>query len=244
MSLKDNIAKVKAGKKPVKKTAAKKKTKKKVAKKPVRKKSVNGTTVRIDRARFADELIKHSMNASAAYKALSPKVTDKTAAQRGMLLLREVEVIDILTPRLQKLFIDAGIEANYVFKRWVEMSQATPYDYFRVDEDGHMMLRSSESLTHAQKLNCKKLKVTKNEATSKDGDTIYVTTRTELEVVDSQRAISEIAKHLGLLIDKMADEDVERIGDIIERGVKRIRATKDLDGWKDVILNVEAVEVS
>ena len=242
MSLQSNLAKLKA-EKPARKKARKKATKKKVAKKPVRKKR-GSVSLRIDRKRFALALIANSMNATKAYLAVSPKVTDKTAATRGMQVLREAETIQYLTPMLQKLFIEAGIEADYVFKRWVEMSQATPYDYFKVAEDGHMILRSSDSLTHAQKLNCKKLKVTRNEATSKDGETLYVTTRTELEVVDSQRAISEIAKHLGLLVDKMAEEDVERIGDLIERGVKRIKATKDLDGWKDVILDAEALEVT
>lgn len=247
MITKKQIAAVKK-KKPVRKKAKKKVAKKRVAKKASKKKAPrrksNGrATIRIDRALFCKELIKNSMNATAAYKAVSPKVTDKTAAANGHRLLREAETVDMLTPMLQELFIDAGIEANYVFKRWVEMSQASPLDYFRINDEGEMYLRSSESLTQAQRVNLRKIKVTKNETQSKDGETLHITTRTEVEVVDQQRAVSEIAKHLGLLMDKLADEDVERIGDLLEKGVARITSSRDLDGWKSIVFDGEATEV-
>lgn len=234
---KEQLAAVKNGK-PVRKRAARKKTKKK----PVRTKSANGATLRIDRGRFCKELIKNGMNASAAYRAVSPKATARTAGQQGFVLLKEPETIAILTPMLAKLFRDAGIEADYVFRRWLEMSQATPYDYFTVDDEGVTKLRPESELTPAQRLNVRKLKVTVNETQNKKGDRLYITTRTELETVDQQRAVSEIAKHLGLLVDKLADEDVERIGDMIEKGVARIKANKDLDAWKELIEEAEFTE--
>jgi len=245
----EQLAAVKAGQ-PVEKAAAKNNTKhnhtvngapgtakktKKAA--PRGKKKSTGTTIRIDRARFCQELIANSMNATAAYKAVSPKVTDKTAAANGHKLLRETETIDILTPMVAKLFIDAGIEADYVFKRWVEMSQASPFDYFWIDDEGNMHLRATETLTQAQKLNCRKIKITENITRNKKDDTEYRTVRTELETVDQQKAVDTIGKHLGLLVEKLDEESIDRIGDLIEQGVARIRASKDLDGWKSIVFD-------
>ncbi len=85
----------------------------------------------------------------------------------------------------------------------------------------------------AQRANLKEIKITD----TKFGQNITV------KVWDAQKATDQIGKHLGLLVEKLAEEDIDRIGDLIERGVKRIKATKDLDGWKSVILDVEAVEV-
>ena len=219
-SLKDNLAAVKA-EKPAKKAPARKK--------------VNVRAVakhRIDRTRFCQELIKHGMNASAAYQAVSPHCNANTAKVEGHRLLTDPNVIKILQPMLDRLFTETGIEATYVFRRWVEMSQATPLDYFTINNDGHPVLDMSD-LTPAQRANLKEIKITD----TKFGRNITI------KVYDAQRAVESIAKHLGLLLEKMADEDLERIGDIIERGVKRIKATKDLDGWRDIVLDVDVTEV-
>ena len=222
--MKDNLAAIKAGK-PTKKIAPMKRT-------PAVRKKRGQTTLRIDRELFAKELIKNSMNATKAYQAVSPNVTAKTAATEGSRLLREPETIEILQPMLEQLFTNAGIDATYVFRRWVEMSQATPLDYFTINDDGQPVLDMSD-LTTAQRANLKEIKITD----TKFGRNITI------KVYDAQRAVESIAKHLGLLLEKMADEDLERIGDIIERGVKRIKATKDLDGWRDIVLNVDVTEV-
>jgi len=226
MVTREQLAAVKNGK-PVKKPVARKKAKKK----PVRAKKSNGTTIRIDRTLFCKELIKNSMNASAAYKAVGPKVTAGTAKVEGHRLLTDPNVIKILTPMLEKLFIDAGIEADYVFKRWVEMSQASPLDYFEITKDGKLGDLDLSNLTEAQRLNLKAIKVTP----TKFGD------RVTIEVYDAQKAVDMIAKHLGLLAEKLPKEDDRRIGDLIEQGVARIRATKDLDGWKDIIIDSEII---
>lgn len=211
---------------------------------PIRKKSAKGKTVRIDREAFATALIKHSMNATAAYKAVSPKATQATAEANGHRMLREAEVINILTPKLQKLFIDAGIEADYVFKRWVEMSQASPLDYFEVEPNGQLGQLNLNGITDAQRINLKEIKVERSmiEKTDDDGNVemALINEKINIKVVDQQKAISEIAKHLGLLIDRLADEDVDKIGDLIEQGVARIKRSKDLDGWKSIVFESEA----
>ena len=221
-----NLAKVQAGA-PVKKAAQRKK----------KQVEVNGRrkpTIRIDRELFCKQLIKNSMNATAAYKAVSRKVTDGTAATEGYRLLREPETIEILQPMLKRLFADAGIEADYVFRRWLEMSQASPLDYFEITKDGKLGSLKLDDLTPAQRLNLKEITVTP----TPHGNRIAI------KVYDAQKAVNMIARHLGLLVDRLPEKDVERIGDLLERGIKRIKQTKDLDGWKDMVLDVDYSEVS
>ncbi len=218
-SLKDNLAAMKAGK-PAKKVPARRKA--------------NGRAVakhRIDRTRFCQELIKHGMNASAAYRALSPSVNANTAKVEGHRLLTDPNVVKILTPMLEKLFTDAGIEVQWVFRRWLEIAEGSAADYFTFDT-GYPVLNMSD-LTPAQMRNLKSITITEH----KYG------TNYKIETYDAQQAINMVGRHLGLLTEKIANEDVERIGDMLERAVKRIKATKDLDAWKDIVLDVEIAEV-
>lgn len=180
---------------------------------------------------FAHAMIRNKMNATAAYRELHPGVTDGTAKVEGCKTLTNPNVIAELTPLLENLFIDAGIETEYVFRRWLEIASGSAADYFRF-EDGVPVLDMS-NMSPAQRSNLKKITITQTQHGTNYG----------IEVYDAQLAINTIGKHLGLLVEKLAEEDIERIGDLIERGVKRIRATKDLEGWRDVILDVEVTEV-
>ena len=218
MITKDQIAAVKNGK-PVRKPTARKK----VAAKPVRPKKANGTTMRIDRNRFCQELIKNSMNATEAYLAVNPKVKRTTAGAEGHKLLKEPEVIAILTPMLEGLFVDAGIEAEYVFRRWLEIASGSAADYYTFE--GGVPRLDMSNMTPSQRANLKSISINHTQHG----------TNYKIEVYDAQRAIDTIGKHLGLLVDKLAEEDVERIGDLIEKGVNRIRASKDLDGWRSLM---------
>jgi len=215
---------------PIKKPAAHKKAKKKAAPK----KKTNGKVISkpafTDR-QFAHKLIQNGLNAKAAYLALKPDVTARTAEVEGSKLLRKPELIQILTPLLEKLFTEAGIETTYVFRRWLEMAESTAADYFTFDT-GRPVLDMS-NMTEAQRKNIKEIKISENR----------YGTNYSIKVVDQQAAVDAIAKHLGLLVDRLAEEDVERVGDLIERGVKRIKQTKDLDGWRDINLDVEFTEV-
>ena len=229
MSLKENLQKLKDGQ-PIKKPAAHKKAKKKAAPK----KKTNGKVISkraFTYRQFAHKLIQNSLNAKAAYHALRPDVTARTAEVEGSKLLRKPELIRILTPLLEKLFTEAGIETTYVFRRWLEMSQATAADYFTF-EDGVPKLDMS-NMTEAQRKNIREIKVSENR---------YGTNYT-IKVVDQQAAVDAIAKHLGLLIEKLAEEDIERVGDLIEKGVNRIRKAKDLEAWREIVLDAEFSEV-
>ena len=219
VSLKENLQKLKDGQLP---------------EKPAARDKVNGRAIakhRIDRTRFCQELIKHGMNASAAYRALSPSVNANTAKVEGHRLLTDPNVVKILTPMLEKLFTDAAIDVEYVLRRWLEIAEGSAADYFTF-EDGYPVLNMSD-LTPAQMRNLKSITITEH----KYG------TNYKIETYDAQKAIDLVGRHVGLLIEKLPDEDVERIGDMLERAVKRIKATKDLDAWKDIVLDVEIAEV-
>ncbi len=184
---------------------------------------------------FCNELICTGLNAKAAYLKVHPDVTPQTAEVNGHRMVRIARVQVILTPMLQKLFQKAGIEADYVFKRWLEMSQASPLDYFTVSKDGGLGELDLGAITPARRGNLREIKVT----TTKSNDGKLLHTTTTIKVVDQQWAVKIIAKHLGLLVDRMAEEIVQQIGALIEQGVNRIKKIRDLDGWKDIVLDAE-----
>lgn len=191
------------------------------------KKKTTKATIRVDRTKFCQELIKNSMCASKAYQAVCPKVTNGSAKTLGNRLLTEVDTIEILTPMLKALFVDAGIEADYIFKRWLEIAEGSAADYFTFD-GGYPRLDMSD-MTPAQRANLKKITITPGQ----------FGTKYSIETYDAQRAVSEIAKHLGLLVEKLDDKDIDRIGDLIEMGVARIKKYKDLDAWKSITFESE-----
>ena len=234
MVSKEDLKAVVAGK-PVKKTIAKK-TKAKPKPKTISK------TAFTDH-QFAHALIEHSMNPTAAYRSLKPHVANTTANTEGRKHLRKPSVIAILTPLIQKLFTEAGITSEWVMRRWVEMSIASPLDYFEVEPNGQLGQLNLNGITDAQRINLKEIKVERTmiEKTDPEGEVTHaiVSEKINLKVADQQKAVDTIAKHLGLLMDRLADEDVDKIGDLIEQGVARIRASKDLDGWKSITFEGE-----
>lgn len=192
---------------------------------------------------FCHALIQNSMNAKAAYHQLKPEVAISTATTEASKRLRKPNVIATLTPMLEELFANAGIETEYVFRRWLEMAQASPLDYFNITADGNLGDLDLSAITPAQRMNLRSIRRTKSTTISEKGS--ETTTETiHVQVVDQQKAVDTIGKHLGLLVEKLADEDVERIGDMLEKGVSRIKKTRDLEGWRDVILDAEFTKVS
>ena len=105
-------------------------------------------------------------------------------------------------------------------------------------KDGGLGELDLSAITPAQRGNLREIKVTTTK--SNDGELLHTTTT--IKVVDQQRTVEMIAKHLGLLVDRMAEENVQRIGDLIEQSVNRIEKTRDLDGWKDIVLDVEFID--
>ena len=225
-SLAENIRAIKAGERLNRHKPAKKRAKVKATIKPRR---MDENTIRL----FCMEYIKHGLNGAAAYKATHPKASTKTASVEASKYLAKPSVQKILQPMLRELFAKAKLDADFVVRRWLSLANASPLDYFKITKDGKLGDLDLSNLTEDQRLNLKEIKVQR----TKFGQNITI------KVYDAQRAVESIAKHLGLLVEKLPEADVERIGDLIEKGVNRIRKTRDLDGWKEVILDVEFTEV-
>ena len=125
---------------------------------------------------------------------------------------------------LQKLLRKAQVDREWVLNRLTEQANASALDYFTQTSAGQLELRDMNELSDAMRRNLKSIKISK----TKNGRSISVT------VVDQQQAVGMLAKFLQMFTKKADREDAGRIGDLIERGVKRIRACKDLDAWRDV----------
>ena len=76
---------------------------------------------------------------------------------------------------------------------WGVGTKASPLDYSKTTKDGKLGDLDFSNLTEDQRLNLKDIKVQRTAF----GETIAV------KVVDQQRAVEMIAKHLGLLVEKL-----------------------------------------
>lgn len=203
-------------------------------KKPARKKKNNGQSTKKcsdqrDKATdnyelFSHAYIRHGCNATGAYKELHPECNPGTAATSGWRLLRNVDVQRILFPLLEELMKKNTVDTEFVLRRWLEQANGSALDYFRVEEDGRLGALDLASITTAQRRNLKSIKI----SDTKYGQSISIT------VSDQQRAIEMFAKYLQMFAEKDSPEDSRKIGDLIEAGVRRIRACKDINAWKDL----------
>ncbi len=183
--------------------------------------------------KFAHAYVRLQCNATAAYKDLFPDVTDASASTLGWKLLRKVEVQRILFPLLEGLMEKNEVDTQFVIGRLLEQADASPLDYFNITEHGTIDGLDLTSVTPAQRRNLKSIQI----SDTRYGQTIKVT------VVDQQKAVEMFAKYLQMFTREMDEDDVERIGDLIEQGVKRIRKNKDLDAWKEGALDGQFSEV-
>jgi len=172
---------------------------------------------------FSHAYIRHGCNATGAYTELHPDCTPESAATMGWRLLRNVEVQRILFPLLEALMEKNAVDTEFVLNRWLEQANGSALDYFHIEEDGRLGALDLTSITDAQRRNLKSIKI----SDTKYGQSISIT------VADQQKAVEMFAKYLQMLTEKAEPEDADRIGDLIEAGVKRIRANKDLNAWKD-----------
>lgn len=187
----------------------------------IRPRRINESAARL----FCSEYIKSGLNGAAAYKATHPKASTKTASVEACRLLAKPSIQEILQPMLQETIDQAKIDRKWVVRRLVEQSEASPLDYFDVNEDGTLGPLALSDLSPAQRRNLKSIKVTR----TRWGQSVTVT------VYDQQRALSILAKIIGLIPTRFREETQDRVGDLIERGVQAIRKYKDLDAWKEVI---------
>lgn len=176
---------------------------------------------------FCNEYIKNGLNGAAAYKALHPKASTKTASVEACRYLAKPSIQKVLQPMLRDMLTKAQFDAELVLSRWLEQANASPLDYFAITKDGNLGALNLRDLTEAQRCNLKSIKVSE----TKNGTTTTVT------VCDQQHAVDMIARYLQMFTVKSRPDDDYRIGDLIEEGVKRIRKYKDLDAWREIDSN-------
>lgn len=181
---------------------------------------------------FAHAYVRSGCNATAAYLETHPGVTPATAAQQGMVWLRKAQTQAVLAPLLEGLMQKNEVDTEFVLSRLLEQANASPLDYFTIDEGGWPSIDMS-AVNDAQRRNLRSVKITENTTVNNDGEE-RTTRSVTVTVVDQQKAIEMFAKYLKMFTQELAEEDLGRIGDMIEAGVKRIRANKDLDAWRTI----------
>lgn len=217
------------GKKPEAKAQPKKAAAKK--KPPVRRRPTKTDKTTEQAQLFAYAYVRNGCNATAAYREIKPGVKDSTAQANGHRMLRNAKVQQFLAPLLEALMEKNQVDAEWVLARWREHADCSPLDYFYQTEDGDLHLRDIDSLNEIERRNLRSIDVTKTVSEGEDWST--TTYKWKITVVDQQKAVEMFAKYLDMLTRSLDEDEVERIGDLIEAGVKRIRASKDLDAWKD-----------
>ena len=221
---------------------AKKKSKKApgkaVTKKAPAKKAPAGKRVTPEKASaFAHQYVISGCNATAAYKnAISPTCKDSTAQVQGHRWLSKPIVQQHLAPLLEALMEKNEVNAEWVLGRWKEQADCSPLDYLEEDCNGDIRMRSLESFTDVERRNLKAIRITKT-VTRTEGDNFTnesTTYRWHITVQDQQKAVEMFGKYLQMFTRDLDEDEVERIGDLIEQGVKRIRANKNLDAWRTI----------
>jgi len=193
---------------------------------------------------FAHSYVATGCNATEAYKrAISDRCKDSTAATEGHKYLRKPKVQQYLAPLLEALMAKNEVDAEWVLRRWKEQADGSPLDYFQITDDGDLGQLDLNGITDEQRRNLKEIRVTENTTRNSKDDTEYTTRTVHVKVYDAQKAVEMFAKYLKMLTRDLEEEDVSRIGDLIEAGVKRIRASKDLDAWKNAATEGEFSEV-
>ena len=211
---------------------AAKKKKKKAA--PEAKRVATRPNKQAERAElFAHAYVRSGCNATAAYKEISPNCKDTTAQVEGSKYLCKPMIQHIIEPLLAALMEKNEIDTEWAIGRLVEQSNASPLDYFRITEDGGLGGFDLTEITPAQRRNLKSIKYTKTSMVQEEGDNEVINETWTVTMVDQQKAVELLGRYLQIFTKEAESEDVERIGDLITAGVKRIRANKALMEWKD-----------
>ena len=193
------------------------KAKKRVAKKQ----RVHNNKAAVNYERFAHVYVSSGCNATEAYRAVKPGCTDMTAAVEGSKLLRKPNTMSIVEPLLAALMDKHKVDTEFAIARLLDQANGSALDYFK-EVGGELAFIGLDALTDVQRRNVKSVKISKNQW----GQSVHLT------VNDQQKAVELLGRYLQMFTKDIEPEDVERIGDLIEAGVKRIRANKSLQDWK------------
>ena len=155
---------------------------------------------------FADEYL-IDLNATRAYKVAYPKVkTDKTAAQAGSRMLRNVKVERYIQERMQARQERTEITQDRVLEELAAIAFARTTDYAEV-KDGRVLLKNTENLNEQQ---------IRAIAGIKDGKYGI-----EIKLNDKEKALELLGRHLGMFKDKVEvsglEDEKKKLADILQQ---------------------------
>ncbi|MCU6725760.1 Terminase small subunit [uncultured Clostridium sp.] len=155
---------------------------------------------------FADEYL-IDLNATRAYKVAYPKVKkDKTAAQAGSRMLRNVKVERYIQERMQARQERTEITQDRVLEELAAIAFARTTDYAEV-KDGRVLLKNTENLNEQQ---------IRAIAGIKDGKYGI-----EIKLNDKEKALELLGRHLGMFKDKVEvsglEDEKKKLADILQQ---------------------------
>ena len=155
---------------------------------------------------FADEYL-IDLNATRAYKVAYPKVKkDKTAAQAGSRMLRNVKVERYIQERMQARQERTEITQDRVLEELAAIAFARTTDYAEV-KDGRVLLKNTEKLDEQQ---------IRAIAGIKDGKYGI-----EIKLNDKEKALELLGRHLGMFKDKVEvsglEDEKKKLADILQQ---------------------------
>ena len=155
---------------------------------------------------FADEYL-IDLNATRAYKVSYPKVKkDKTAAQAGSRMLRNVKVERYIQERMQARQERTEITQDRVLEELAAIAFARTTDYAEV-KDGRVLLKNTENLNEQQ---------IRAIAGIKDGKYGI-----EIKLNDKEKALELLGRHLGMFKDKVEvsglEDEKKKLADILQQ---------------------------
>ena len=155
---------------------------------------------------FADEYL-IDLNATRAYKVAYPKVKkDKTAAQAGSRMLRNVKVERYIHERMQARQERTEITQDRVLEELAAIAFARTTDYAEV-KDGRVLLKNTENLNEQQ---------IRAIAGIKDGKYGI-----EIKLNDKEKALELLGRHLGMFKDKVEvsglEDEKKKLADILQQ---------------------------
>ena len=155
---------------------------------------------------FADEYL-IDLNATRAYKVAYPKVKkDKTAAQAGSRMLRNVKVERYIQERMQARQERTEITQDRVLEELAAIAFARTTDYAEV-KDGRVLLKNTENLNEQQ---------IRAIAGIKDGKYGI-----EIKLNDKEKALELLGRHLGMFKDKVEvsglEDEKKKLVDILQQ---------------------------
>ena len=155
---------------------------------------------------FADEYL-IDLNATRAYRVAYPSVKkEKTAAQAGSRMLRNVKVQKYIADRMQERQKRTEITQDRVLEELAAIAFARATDYAEV-KDECVRIKDTDSLTDQQ------IKAIAGIKEGKFG--------IELKLNDKEKALELLGRHLGMVKDKVEvsglEDEKKKLDDILQQ---------------------------